>query len=287
MNKKQLKKQLYILMVLFIFTTYFLSSIKKNILLSNIESISINSDYFRNYAINVSFEDISLKAESLNTAPCDLLTVLCFITKCNVKEEDLNNININNYNRYKNYIIHKYRENYNEINNFICGNINDFKYFPVAASINDSPFVSYEDSWGNSRTYGGERTHEGTDIMALIKQDGLYPVLSVSEGTIKSIGWLKLGGYRIGISSPSGIYYYYAHLDSYAKDFKVGDIVKAGDIIGYMGSTGYSEVEGTKGKFDTHLHFGIYITDKDGNEISINPYHILKWNNDKLLYYNY
>ncbi|MDO5382873.1 MAG: M23 family metallopeptidase [Eubacteriales bacterium] len=165
--------------------------------------------------------------------------------------------------------------------------MNDFKYFPIAASINNSPFVSFDDSWGNSRTYGGERTHEGADIMALTKQDGLYPVLSVSDGTIKGIGWLKLGGYRVGISSPSGIYYYYAHLDSYAKDFKIGDEVKAGDIIGYMGSTGYSEVEGTKGKFDTHLHFGIYTTDKDGNEISINPYYILKGISDKLLYYNY
>ena len=42
-----------------------------------------------------------------------------------------------------------------------------------------------------------------------------------------------------------------------------------------MGDSGYGE-EGTVGQFDVHLHFGIYINDNDGNEISINPYHILK-----------
>ena len=41
-----------------------------------------------------------------------------------------------------------------------------------------------------------------------------------------------------------------------------------------MGNTGYGP-EGTKGKFDVHLHFGIYI-DKKCKE-SINPYYSLKY----------
>ena len=49
----------------------------------------------------------------------------------------------------------------------------------------------------------------------------------------------------------------------------------AGDILGYLGNTGYGK-EGTKGKFDVHLHFGIYV-DIEGKEVSVNPYYILKW----------
>lgn len=52
-------------------------------------------------------------------------------------------------------------------------------------------------------------------------------------------------------------------------------MVKAGDILGYLGNTGYGK-EGTKGKFDVHLHFGIYV-DIEGKEVSVNPYYILKW----------
>lgn len=137
------------------------------------------------------------------------------------------------------------------------------------------------------RTYKGNRTHEGTDIMGDINKDGVYPVISVSDGYISNIGWLELGGWRIGITSCNGIYYYYAHLDSYYRDFKPGDKVKAGDIIGYMGSTGYSRVEGTKNKFPTHLHFGIYIISDTKTEIAINPYNILKINENNALIYSY
>ena len=128
---------------------------------------------------------------------------------------------------------------------------------------------------------------EHTDICADINKDGLYPVVSVCDGTVTNVGWLELGGYRIGITSANKIYYYYAHLDSYAKAYKAGDIIHKGELLGYMGSTGYSKVEGTSGKFQTHLHFGMYITDNSGNEVSINPYWILKSNQNKTLIYGY
>ena len=54
-----------------------------------------------------------------------------------------------------------------------------------------------------------------------------------------------------------------------------------------MGRRGDSKVEGTSGKFQTHLHFGMYITDNSGNEVSINPYWILKSNQNKTLIYGY
>ena len=52
--------------------------------------------------------------------------------------------------------------------------------------------------------------------------------------------------------------------------------VRAGEVIGFMGDTGYSEIEGTTGNFDVHLHFGIYLNDKNGKEYAINPYQVLQ-----------
>ena len=103
---------------------------------------------------------------------------------------------------------------------------------------------------------------------------GLYPIVSMTDGVVENKGWLEKGGYRIGIKAPSGAYFYYAHLDSYAK-LEIGDEIKAGDIRGFMGDSGYGP-EGTTGKFPVHLHLGIYIY-PEGEEISVNPYWVLRW----------
>ena len=103
---------------------------------------------------------------------------------------------------------------------------------------------------------------------------GGIPILSMTEGTIEKMGWLELGGFRIGIRSSLGIYYYYAHLDSYSPLLKTGEKVKPGQLLGYMGDTGYGK-KGTRGKFPVHLHLGIYISEKN-KEFSVNPYYILK-----------
>ena len=152
----------------------------------------------------------------------------------------------------------------------------DIVYFPIPESSFDKKgySVSYTDSFMQSRSYGGERFHEGCDIMAGINERGHYPVVSVSDGCVEKMGWLKLGGYRVGIRSPNGVYFYYAHLMKYEKDFQKGDNVEAGQILGYMGDTGYGE-EGTCGKFPVHLHLGIYITTPRETELSVNPYYIL------------
>ena len=152
---------------------------------------------------------------------------------------------------------------------------NDVKYFPVPEfTADNSMTVSYTNSWMSERTYGGERGHEGTDIMASKNERGLYPVISMTDGVVNKKGWLDKGGYRIGILSPSGTYFYYAHLESYANLY-VGDEVRAGDILGFMGDSGYGP-EGTTGKFAVHLHLGIYIY-PDGKEMSINPYWVLRY----------
>lgn len=162
---------------------------------------------------------------------------------------------------------------------------NTVKYFPIPES--EKPgrkFVSFADSWMEERNYGGKRGHEGTDLMAGENVRGLYPIISITDGTVAKIGWLEKGGNRIGIWTEAGAYFYYAHLDSYA-NLKVGDQVKAGQLLGFMGDTGYREA-GTKGMFPVHLHLGIYIY-PDGTEMSINPYAILKYAEQKKLRYRY
>ncbi len=149
--------------------------------------------------------------------------------------------------------------------------LSDIKLFPV--KIEEAEKVSYVDTWSELRNYGGNRRHEGTDIFPKENTRGKYKVISATDGVVERLGWLEKGGYRVGIRAPHGAYFYYAHLDSYAKGLGIGDIIKAGDLLGYMGDSGYGK-EGTRGKFPVHLHFGIY-ADTVLGELSVNPYRSL------------
>ena len=153
----------------------------------------------------------------------------------------------------------------------------DLRYFPVAVDERGFSGLIYENGWGDPRTYGGDRLHEGTDICDKENIRGTYPIVSMTDGVIEHIGWLEQGGYRIGVRAPHGAYIYYAHLASYAKEFTVGERVSAGQILGMMGDTGYSKVEGTTGNFVVHLHLGIYIETDHYAELSVNPYYFLKY----------
>ena len=70
-------------------------------------------------------------------------------------------------------------------------------------------------------------------------------------------GWNKYGGWRIGIRDVNNTYHYFAHLNGFAKDLNIGDIVKPGQLIGSVGASGYGP-PGTSGKFPPHLHYGMY-----------------------------
>ncbi len=140
--------------------------------------------------------------------------------------------------------------------------------FPLSTKHNYSVVNNY----GLGRSYGGRRSHEGIDIFAGYS----VPVLSTAYGVIEVVGWNDLGGYRIGIRDIYNTYQYYAHLHGYEGDLKEGDIVTPGQVIGYVGSTGYGK-EGTSGKFPPHLHFGLYKFD-GRKEWSFSPYpHLRKW----------
>lgn len=183
---------------------------------------------------------------------------------------------------YKRWQKRREWSNYNAVNQAIW---QDIQYFPIPEPKKGKKYlVTYENSWMNERTYGGRRGHEGTDLMMKIAKPGIYPVLSITAGVVTQKGWLEKGGWRIGITAPGGAYFYYAHLDSYA-NLKVGDNVVAGTILGFAGDSGYGS-EGTRGQFPVHLHVGIYITDED-EEVSINPYYILRYLEDSKLRYSF
>ncbi len=179
---------------------------------------------------------------------------------------------IMNYDKIKSkYNFNEVKKYYDLINN-IC---NDIKLFPI-----DSKYAKeyiYGDSWGGERTYGGKRIHKGCDIMDRENIRGRIPVVSMTDGKIHNIGWNEQGGYRIGVISENGNYYYYAHFDKYEKGIKEGKSVKVGDVLGYMGDSGYGKEEGTKGKFPVHLHIGICPNSElSDEELWINPYPFLR-----------
>jgi len=129
---------------------------------------------------------------------------------------------------------------------------------------------SYNDTWGDARGWGGRRIHEGTDIFA---RHGT-PVLSTGYGVVEVLGWNRYGGWRIGMRDMDNVYHYFAHLSAFKKGLKPGDIVEPGEVIGYVGSSGYGR-PGTSGKFPPHLHYGMY-RDMGYAEWAFNPYSYLK-----------
>ena len=126
-------------------------------------------------------------------------------------------------------------------------------YFPIAKGFE---YTHYDD-FGAGRSYGYDRKHLGHDMMG---QTGT-PIIAVESGTVEALGWNQYGGWRIGIRSFDGKrYYYYAHLRQnypYAEGLEEGCTVNAGDVIGYMGRTGYSATENVNNIDVTHLHWGL------------------------------
>ena len=127
----------------------------------------------------------------------------------------------------------------------------------------------YEDTWMAFRDFGGDRTHEGTDIIC----DKGTPIRSMGDGHIERIGWNTLGGWRIGIRGVDGVYYYYAHMSEYAPGMRIGRAVKKGETIGFSGSTGYGP-EGTDDIMIPHLHISMYVGE---SHTAVNPYMFLRY----------
>ena len=150
-------------------------------------------------------------------------------------------------------------------------------YSPIAAGYG----YSHCSDFGVSRSFGFSRKHLGNDLMG-----GLgTPIVAVEGGVVEAMGWNRYGGWRIGIRSfDSKRYYYYAHLQKdhpFAEGLAVGDMVDAGDMIGFMGRTGYSDKENVNNIETVHLHFGMQLIFDESqkeclSEIWIDVYDIVR-----------
>ncbi len=150
-------------------------------------------------------------------------------------------------------------------------------FSPIAAGY----WYNHYDDFGNARSYGFARRHLGNDLMGSLGT----PIVAVESGTVEALGWNQYGGWRIGIRSfDQKRYYYYAHLRKdapYAEGLKEGDVVQAGQVIGFMGRTGYSTRENVNNIETVHLHFGLQLifdeSQKECNsEIWVDVYDIVR-----------
>ena len=164
--------------------------------------------------------------------------------------------------------------------------LGDLKYFPIPKSRNkDTPEVVFEDGWMDGRGYvsgggdgggrgdgqaesgqegGGQtdngqedsgrqnspkRRHEGCDIMGAKMPPGYYPVVSMTDGVIVKNRMAGDGGWRIACGLPGEPICTMRISMTMPGDLKEGDRVKAGELIGYMGDTGYGKDRGDQREF--------------------------------------
>jgi murein DD-endopeptidase MepM/ murein hydrolase activator NlpD len=107
---------------------------------------------------------------------------------------------------------------------------------------------SYADTYGALRGDVSGGWHHGDDIFAPLGA----PLLAVAHGTVFSVGWNDVGGWRLWLRDDHGNEFYYAHLSAYTPLAVNGAIVSAGDVLGFVGSSG--DAEGTP----YHLHFEVH-----------------------------
>jgi len=124
------------------------------------------------------------------------------------------------------------------------------------------------DTFTDARSEG--RVHDAIDIMA----DAGTPVLAVADGTVEKLFDSERGGLTIYQFEPSGHWcYYYAHLQRYADGLAEKQVIKRGEVIGYVGSTGNASADAP------HLHFEVHVLGPEKQwwkGESINPYPLLQ-----------
>ncbi len=107
---------------------------------------------------------------------------------------------------------------------------------------------AYGDTFGAPRADVSGGWHHGDDIFAPLGA----PLLAVADGTVFSVGWNNVGGWRLWLRDRMGNEFYYAHLSAYTKLAHNGARVKAGQVLGFVGNTG--DAQGTP----FHLHFEVH-----------------------------
>ena len=115
---------------------------------------------------------------------------------------------------------------------------------------------SYGDDWGAPRRFTGR--HQGTDIFA----PAGTPVIAVADGRLNRVGTRAVPGNRLWLRSRRRDTYFYAHLSAFSEEARNGAEVRAGDVLGFVGTTGDAE------RTPPHLHFEIH---PEGGD-AVNPY---------------
>ena len=108
--------------------------------------------------------------------------------------------------------------------------------------------AAFGDTFGAFRGDVAGKWHHGEDLVA----PAGTPLLAVADGTLFSVGWNDIGGWRLWLRDDGGNEFYYAHLDAYSPLAVAGRRVKAGDVLGFVGDSG--DAEGGL----PHLHFEIH-----------------------------
>ena len=107
---------------------------------------------------------------------------------------------------------------------------------------------AYGDTFGAARPDVATGWHHGDDIFAPLGA----PVLAVAHGIVFSVGWERVGGWRLWLRDDRGNDFYYAHLSAYSPLAVNGAIVNAGDVLGFVGDSGDAEAT------PYHLHFEVH-----------------------------
>lgn len=114
--------------------------------------------------------------------------------------------------------------------------------FPVSGD------VGFSDTYAAARSDVPGGWHHGDDLFSGLGS----PVVAVADGTVFSVGWNRVGGWRLWLRDRQGNEFYYAHLSGYTRLARNGDHVTAGQPLAFVGNTGDAITT------PHHLHFEIH-----------------------------
>jgi hypothetical protein len=148
----------------------------------------------------------------------------------------------------------------------IVGTVGETARTPIIIPVAGIRPENLKDNFADARA---GHVHDALDIMA----PRGTPVLAAVDGTVRKLFTSRAGGITIYESDTADeMMYYYAHLDHYASDLVEGKVLRRGDVIGYVGTTGNAP------RNSPHLHFAISVlppTKEWWKGEPINPYPIL------------
>lgn len=127
--------------------------------------------------------------------------------------------------------------------------------FPFASADTKKHKMYFTSAFGWRNIGSGNEYHYGIDIAT---PSGV-PVIAAADGTVKHAGGWSTGGTTVILNHAESLQTQYMHLSGIANGVSPGKSVKAGQVIGYVGSTGRSS--------GPHLHFQLQKGNSSKNAI--------------------